>query len=67
MKYREEGEDDWIDLDYGDDARETTIPKPTSNTQLASNTTYQVQVRAKNDEGEGPMGYGASAPLRERN
>ena len=52
VQYRVDGEDDWTDLDYGDDAYETTI------SDLASNTTYQVQVRAKNDEGDGPWAEG---------
>ena len=47
-------ETDWIDHDFDSvgTTTKTTIPN------LASNTTYQVQVRAKNDEGEGPWTTG---------
>ena len=48
-QYRVQGNSDWIDHDFDSvgTTTKTTIPN------LASNTTYQVQVRAKNDEGEG--------------
>ena len=49
VQHREQGETDWTDHHFDSDGTttKTTIPN------LASNTTYQVQVRAKNDEGEG--------------
>ena len=49
VQYRGQGETDWIDHDFNSvgTTTKTTIPN------LASNTTFQVQVRAKNDEGEG--------------
>ena len=48
VQYRIRGESNWIDhaFDSVGTTTETTIPN------LASNTTYKVQVRAKNDEGE---------------
>ena len=59
-QYRERGQDDWVKLDLKpgsdsdfDDATETAI------SGLDSNTTYEVQVRAHNDEGEGPWGMGS--------
>ena len=58
VQYRVDGGDNWIDLDYGDDARETTI------LGLASNTTYQVRVRGRNDEGDGPWSEGIGATER---
>ena len=39
-------------------------PPTSRHDQLASNTTYQVQVRAKNDEGEGPWATGIGATER---
>ena len=58
VQYREQGKSDWTDLDFGDDANETTIPN------LDTNTTYQVRVRAMNDEGEGPWAEGIGATER---
>ena len=55
VQYRVDGVADWTDLGSNDDARETTIP------DLASNTTYQVRVRARNDEGDGPWSIGIGA------
>ena len=59
-QYRERGQDDWVKLDLKpgsdsdfDDATETAI------SGLDSNTTYEVQVRARNDEGEGPWATGS--------
>ena len=59
-QYRERGKEDWVKLDLKpdsdsdfDDATETAI------SGLDSNTTYQVQVRARNDEGEGPWATGS--------
>ena len=49
MQYYAENSEAWITHDFNSDGTTTgtTIP------HLASNTTYQVQARAKNDEGEG--------------
>ena len=58
VQYRVQGEADWNDLNSDDDARETTIP------DLDSNATYQVQVRAWNDEGEGPWAEGIGSTER---
>ena len=59
-QYRERGQDDWVKLDLKpgsdsdfDDATETAI------SGLDSNTAYEVQVRARNDEGEGPWATGS--------
>ena len=49
VQYREHSEADWIDHDFASVSTTTMTTIP----DLASNTTYQVQVRAKNDEGEG--------------
>ena len=51
VQYRKQVETDWTDI--VDDAHETRIRN------LSSNTTYQVRVRAFNDEGEGPWGTGS--------
>ena len=45
VQYRAQGESDWIVRNFDSDARETTI------TDLASNTSYDAQVRAVNVEG----------------
>ena len=58
VHYREQGKSDWTDLDFGDDAYETTIPN------LDTNTTYQVRVRGKNDEGEGEWASGSGTTER---
>ena len=50
VQYRAGGSGDWTVHKF-DSASTTT---ETIISDLASNTTYQVQVRAKNDEGEGP-------------
>ncbi len=55
VQYRAHGETDWIDLNFDDDARETTI------SNLDSSATYRVRVRANNDEGEGPWAEGSGA------
>ena len=49
VQYRVHGQTDWLDHNFDSvgTATKTTI------SDLASNTTYQVQVRAKNEEGEG--------------
>ena len=47
VQYREHSEADWIDHDFASVSTTTMTTIP----DLASNTTYQVQVRAKNDEG----------------
>ena len=64
-QYRERGQDDWVKLDLKpgsdsdfDDATETAI------SGLDSNTTYEVQVRAHNDEGEGPWAEGVGTTER---
>ena len=49
VQYRVHGQTDWLDHNF--DSVGTTTK--TTISDLASNTTYQVQVRAKNDEGEG--------------
>ena len=49
LQYRVQGETDWTAHDFLSDGNTTK----TTISDLASNTTYQVQVRAKNDEGEG--------------
>ena len=62
VQYRVDGEADWTDLhdqdDDRDDALETVIP------ELTSNTTYRVQVRARNDEGDGPWSEGIGTTER---
>ena len=50
VQYRVHGQTDWLYHNF--DSVGTTTNTTVSD--LASNTTYQVQVRAKNDEGEGP-------------
>ena len=64
-QYRERGQDDWVKLDLNpdsdsdfDDATETRIRN------LDSNTTYQVQVRAFNDEGESEWAEGVGTTER---
>ena len=49
VQYRVQGDTNWTTHDFLSDGNttKTTVPN------LASNTTYQVQVRAKNDEGGG--------------
>ena len=49
VQYRVQGDTNWTTHDFLSDGNttKTTVPN------LASNTTYQVQVRAKNHEGEG--------------
>ena len=49
VQYREHSEADWIDHDFASVSTTTMTTMP----DLASNTTYQVQVRAKNDVGKG--------------
>ena len=61
VRYRVHGENDWTDLDFDSDGSttETTI------TSLASNTSYDAQVRAVNAEGSGPWSTTASAKTAE--
>ena len=59
-RYRVQGETDWIDHDF--DSVGTTTKTTVSN--LATNTTYQVQARAKNNEGEGQ--WAASSGITEK-
>ena len=55
VQYYAENSEAWITHDFNSDGTTTgtTIP------HLASNTTYQVQVRAKNEEGEGQWATGS--------
>ena len=48
-RYRVQGETDWTDHVFDSDGSTTK----TTVSNLATNTTYQVQARAKNDEGDG--------------
>ena len=61
VEYRMQGEADWTDHDFDSDGSttETTI------TSLASNTSYDAQVRAVNAEGSGPWSPTASAKTAE--
>ena len=60
MKYRAGSSGEWTVHDFDSDGSttETTIPN------LASNTTYEVQVRAKNEEGDGPWAEGVGSTER---
>ena len=63
VRYRASGDADWIDAEYDGVATTTTI------SSLTGGTTYEVQVQAKNDEGEsgwsetGTGSPGNSAPV----
>ena len=62
MRYRVQGETDWVSHNFASDGSttKTTVPN------LASNTTYQIQARAKNDEGEGQWATGRGTTEKAR-
>ena len=62
VQYRTRGSSHWKDHDFDSDGNTTK----TTITGLDSNTTYQVHVRAKNEEGKGQWASGSGSTERVR-